>query len=140
PAGWDLARADGSAANDEEFPSLQVLADGRPRRAVRVHATRANGKRVIFDVTAVPLLHRPSCRLAGVATAFADVTRRVQLEAEAQLRVRSALAGHSEHFATTMRGADGRTATFDVHYVPARGVSGTVHGIYSIAFEVPPPR
>jgi PAS domain-containing protein len=190
---------------------------------VRVHATRPNGKRVAFDVTAVPLVDPASGRLAGAATTFADVTRRLQLEAEAQVqrgdldalaaaharelkhahamlersarfcraitdaipaqvaywergaicrfanrdflawvgkspdsplgqsrldlygadheaavqqRVQSALSGKAERFSMTLQAADGRRGDFRMLFVPARGASGVVHGLYSIAYDV----
>ncbi len=83
PAGWDIVPAE-DAANDAAFPTALVLADARERRNVRVHATRPNGKHCVLDVSVVPLFEPASGRLAGAATTLADVTRRVQLEAEVE--------------------------------------------------------
>jgi len=220
PAGWELAAPELGPA--PQFPTLAVLADGVERRQVRLHATRPNGKRAEFDVTAVPVVDAQGT-LCGAATVLVDVTRRGQLESELQglradteavvaahtrelvhanemlersarfcraitdaipaqvaywergtvcrfanrafldwigrrtesalghtrlelyvaadearlrQRLARALAGTTEAFDIELRSADGRSAAVRMHFVPAAGRDGAVHGVYSVAYDI----
>ena len=55
-----------------------------------------------------------------------------------QPRLRSALAGHAEQFELDLPDAAGRRADRHLHFVPARGRDGFVHGVYSVALEAGP--
>ena len=221
--GWTLVDAEGHPKDPSELPIAKVMAGHGPQHDVLVHTVSPAGEPVVYEINSVPVISPDTGALVSVVTSFADVTRRLRLEADAlhhrdelerevalrtaelqaanaaladaarfnrevtdaipglvtywdrDLRCRFANRSYLENFRRTAEQVIGHTRAeifgqahedavidrlqvalggelqvfefqpdlgqdggglYQVHYVPARGPSGAVQGVYMMAFDI----
>ena len=81
--GWKLMDEQGQPMETGELPMAKVMAGQGPQHDVLVHMLDPRGGPVVYQVSSVPVISPDSGELVAVVTSFADVTRRLRLEAEA---------------------------------------------------------
>jgi len=81
--GWTLVDAEGRPKDPSELPIAKVMAGHGPQHDVLVHTVSPAGEPVVYEINSVPVISPDTGALVSVVTSFADVTRRLHLEAEA---------------------------------------------------------
>ena len=81
--GWSLVDADGKAMDPSDLPIAKVIAGQGPQHDVLVHTISPAGEPVAYEISSVPVISPDTGALVSVVTSFADVTRRMRLEADA---------------------------------------------------------
>ena len=81
--GWTLVDADGKPMDPSELPIAKVIAGQGPQHDVLVHTVSPAGEPVAYEINSVPVISPDTGALVSVVTSFADVTRRLHLEADA---------------------------------------------------------
>ena len=80
--GWTLLDADGRAMDPSELPIAKVIAGHGPQHDVLVHTLSPAGEPVVYEINSVPVISPDTGAVVSVVTSFADVTRRLRLEAD----------------------------------------------------------
>ena len=81
--GWTLVDAEGRPKDASELPIAKVIAGHGPQHDVLVHTMSPAGEPVVYEINSVPVISPDTGALVSVVTSFADVTRRLRLEADA---------------------------------------------------------
>ncbi|MCK9689194.1 PAS domain-containing protein [Scleromatobacter humisilvae] len=81
--GWALVDAGGRPMDPSELPIAKVIAGQGPQHDVLVHTLSPAGEPVAYQISSVPVISPDTGVLVSVVTSFADVTRRLRLEADA---------------------------------------------------------
>ena len=81
--GWTLVDAGGRPMDPSELPIAKVIAGQGPQHDVLVHTVSPAGEPVAYEINSVPVISPDTGALVSVVTSFADVTRRLRLEADA---------------------------------------------------------
>jgi two-component system sensor histidine kinase/response regulator len=80
---WTLVDSDGHPMSTAELPIAKVLSGAGAQHDVIVHTLSPDGAAVVYEISSVPVISPDTGVLVAVVTSFADVTRRLQLEADA---------------------------------------------------------
>ena len=107
--GWTLVDADGRPMDASELPIARVIAGHGPQHDVLVHTLSPAGDPVTYEISSVPVISPDTGALVSVVTSFADVTRRLRLEADA-LRHRDELEQQVALRTAELRGANAALA------------------------------
>ena len=107
--GWKLVDAAGRPMDPSELPIAKVIAGQGPQHDVLVHTISPAGEPVAYEINSEPVVSPDTGALVSVVTSFANVTRRLRLEADA-LRHRDELEREVVLRTAELRGANAALA------------------------------